>query len=216
MPPRLTRFDLPLFQMNEKPKLSHLLNCYSTNNDMPNLYQEYFQHFSGDLYRPHQHHEDLISRHRQILAKSQLQSEDLMKASHLPEMSTTTSSYTLPCASLTPIPLGTPSTPCGRMESIEAHVTPDIHSQLCSHHSIHLLDYDDIPHAYPGYKVQSRSSPRFFSRIIRTVARNFLSDERDRKYYADMYSCMPPPLFILTITFIEVSASSRFMLVITI
>ncbi|XP_076326448.1 rhomboid-related protein 3-like [Tachypleus tridentatus] len=42
-----------------------------------------------------------------------------------------------------------------------------------------------------------------FYRMVRAIAHEFLSDERDRKYYADHYTCCPPPLFILIITLIE-------------
>lgn len=42
--------------------------------------------------------------------------------------------------------------------------------------------------------------------MVRLVAEEFLTDERDRKYYADNYRCCPPPLFILLITIFEVSS----------
>lgn len=41
--------------------------------------------------------------------------------------------------------------------------------------------------------------------MVHLIAAEFLTDERDRKYYADHYTCCPPPLFIILITFIEVS-----------
>lgn len=41
--------------------------------------------------------------------------------------------------------------------------------------------------------------------MVRIIADEFLTEERDRKYYADHYTCCPPPLFILFITLIEVS-----------
>lgn len=41
--------------------------------------------------------------------------------------------------------------------------------------------------------------------MVRIIADEFLSEERDRKLYADQYTCCPPPLFILCITLIEVS-----------
>ena len=44
----------------------------------------------------------------------------------------------------------------------------------------------------------------FCSRMVRIIADEFLTEERDRKYYADQYTCCPPPLFILCITLIEV------------
>lgn len=42
--------------------------------------------------------------------------------------------------------------------------------------------------------------------MVRAVADEFLTDERDRKYYADNYSCCPPPFFIIIITLVEVSS----------
>ncbi|ODN04614.1 Protein rhomboid, partial [Orchesella cincta] len=39
--------------------------------------------------------------------------------------------------------------------------------------------------------------------MARLIADEFLTDERDRKYYADHYRCIPPPLFIISITLIE-------------
>ncbi|XP_074603131.1 protein rhomboid-like [Brevipalpus obovatus] len=50
-----------------------------------------------------------------------------------------------------------------------------------------------------------RSYPITFYKIVNAVALNFLDDPDDRKYYADSYSCSPPPLFILTITIIELA-----------
>jgi rhomboid-related protein 1/2/3 len=40
--------------------------------------------------------------------------------------------------------------------------------------------------------------------MVRIIADQFLTEERDRKYYADHYTCCPPPLFVLLITLIEV------------
>jgi hypothetical protein len=40
--------------------------------------------------------------------------------------------------------------------------------------------------------------------MVNIVADEFLTDERDRKYYADHYTCCPPPLFIIIITLVEV------------
>ena len=37
------------------------------------------------------------------------------------------------------------------------------------------------------------------------IGDEFLTEERDRKYYADNYTCCPPPLFIVLITLVEVS-----------
>ena len=48
----------------------------------------------------------------------------------------------------------------------------------------------------------------FFCRMVHLIAAEFLTDERDRKYYADHYTCFPPPVFIILITFIEVSGTT--------
>ncbi|CAM1312480.1 RHBDL3 (predicted) [Pycnogonum litorale] len=42
-----------------------------------------------------------------------------------------------------------------------------------------------------------------FDRMVHVIAAEFLTDDRDRKYYADHYKCCPPPLFIIIITLIE-------------
>ena len=47
-----------------------------------------------------------------------------------------------------------------------------------------------------------------FDKMVKAIGHHFLEDERDRKYYADSYSCRPPPLFIIIITLIEVSLNS--------
>lgn len=44
--------------------------------------------------------------------------------------------------------------------------------------------------------------------MVHIIAMEVLPEERDRKYYADSYSCCPPPLFILLVTIIEVRDSS--------
>lgn len=53
------------------------------------------------------------------------------------------------------------------------------------------------------------STPRLWLmiRMVKVIADEFLTDERERKYYADRYSCCPPPLFIIFITLVEVSFS---------
>ncbi|CAH1135982.1 unnamed protein product [Ceutorhynchus assimilis] len=45
--------------------------------------------------------------------------------------------------------------------------------------------------------------PPLFRRMVTIVADEFLTDDRDRKYYADHYTCCPPPLFIILITLVE-------------
>ncbi len=52
--------------------------------------------------------------------------------------------------------------------------------------------------------------------MVHLIAAEFLTDERERKYYADHYSCCPPPLFIILITFVEVSVSEYFIIIIVI
>ncbi|GFG30474.1 hypothetical protein Cfor_12783, partial [Coptotermes formosanus] len=59
--------------------------------------------------------------------------------------------------------------------------------EVCSENDFHIL-------------VQE---PPVFRRMVRIIADEFLTEERDRKYYADHYTCCPPPLFILLITLIE-------------
>ncbi|KAK9883249.1 hypothetical protein WA026_001438 [Henosepilachna vigintioctopunctata] len=45
--------------------------------------------------------------------------------------------------------------------------------------------------------------PSIFRKMVMIVAEQILTDDRDRKYYADRYTCKPPPLFILFITLLE-------------
>lgn len=45
--------------------------------------------------------------------------------------------------------------------------------------------------------------PPLFRRMVQIIADEFLTEERDRKYYADNYTCCPPPLFILFVTVVE-------------
>ncbi|ALC42852.1 stet [Drosophila busckii] len=47
------------------------------------------------------------------------------------------------------------------------------------------------------------SEPPLFRKMVHTVAMEVLPEERDRKYYADRYTCCPPPLFIILVTIIE-------------
>ncbi|XP_061389097.1 rhomboid-related protein 3 [Musca vetustissima] len=47
--------------------------------------------------------------------------------------------------------------------------------------------------------------PPFFKRMVHVIAMEVLPEERDRKYYADRYSCCPPPWFIVCITIIELT-----------
>ena len=44
-----------------------------------------------------------------------------------------------------------------------------------------------------------------FRKMVRYIAKGYLTRESDRQYYADRYRCCPPPLFIPTITLAEAS-----------
>ncbi|GFO39258.1 rhomboid-like protein [Plakobranchus ocellatus] len=43
-----------------------------------------------------------------------------------------------------------------------------------------------------------------FQRMVRRVAKEYLTDEMDRQFYADRYTCFPPPMFIPLITLLEI------------
>ncbi|XP_023037291.1 protein rhomboid isoform X2 [Drosophila willistoni] len=47
------------------------------------------------------------------------------------------------------------------------------------------------------------SEPPLFRKMVHAVAMEVLPEERDRKYYADRYTCCPPPFFIIMVTMIE-------------
>ncbi|TDG47363.1 hypothetical protein AWZ03_006222 [Drosophila navojoa] len=47
------------------------------------------------------------------------------------------------------------------------------------------------------------SEPPLFKKMVHAVAMEVLPEERDRKYYADRYTCCPPPFFIILITIVE-------------
>ncbi|XP_063980370.1 protein rhomboid [Diachasmimorpha longicaudata] len=59
--------------------------------------------------------------------------------------------------------------------------------EVCSENDFHLLIHE----------------PPLFHRMVRMIGDEFLTEERDRKYYADHYTCCPPPLFIILITLVE-------------
>ncbi|GAB6033655.1 hypothetical protein CHUAL_013717 [Chamberlinius hualienensis] len=59
--------------------------------------------------------------------------------------------------------------------------------EVWSEHDFHLLTEE----------------PDTVQKMVRLIADEFLTDDRDRKYYADNYTCCPPPLFIFIITLIE-------------
>ncbi|XP_041364745.1 rhomboid-related protein 3-like [Gigantopelta aegis] len=43
-----------------------------------------------------------------------------------------------------------------------------------------------------------------FQKMVHAVAREYLTDDLDRQYYADRYTCCPPPLLIPGITLLEI------------
>jgi rhomboid-related protein 1/2/3 len=45
--------------------------------------------------------------------------------------------------------------------------------------------------------------------MVRRVAKDFLTDEADRRYYAESYHCCPPPLFVPLVTLLEVGERER-------
>ena len=40
--------------------------------------------------------------------------------------------------------------------------------------------------------------------VAKRVAKEYLTDEHDRKYYADKYTCVPPPIFMIVVTCLEI------------
>ncbi|XP_055538581.1 protein rhomboid isoform X1 [Wyeomyia smithii] len=59
--------------------------------------------------------------------------------------------------------------------------------EVCSENDFHLIFED----------------PPLFKRMVHVIAMEVLPEERDRKYYADNYSCCPPPLFVILVTLVE-------------
>ncbi|KAH9497203.1 Rhomboid- protein 3 [Dermatophagoides farinae] len=261
--------------LNQKPNLNEIFRILPTfRSNMPSAYHNYLYNFSGDLYRSHHYHEDVISRHRQInnwtkqqqqqqqqqqLQQQQQQQQQRQQIQH-PSVSSpmmensnfdvekslnpsqfgdfSLPSYSaVPGISPTPITMTATTSSSRLAESQDFQIMPNTtntvtsHSPLC--HSIHFHPSDLRHHHYSYHNnadfvenpVQSMQLPppsllpqtsssishssnnssmrRIFNKMTRTVAKHFLEDERDRKYYADMYSCMPPPFFILTITLVE-------------
>ncbi|CAL4114189.1 unnamed protein product, partial [Meganyctiphanes norvegica] len=52
------------------------------------------------------------------------------------------------------------------------------------------------------YQLYQQHTP--FKKMVHVIANEFLTEERDRKYYADNYKCWPPPFFIIAITLIQI------------
>uniref|UniRef100_A0A336K0V8 CSON003672 protein n=1 Tax=Culicoides sonorensis TaxID=179676 RepID=A0A336K0V8_CULSO len=59
--------------------------------------------------------------------------------------------------------------------------------EVCSQNDFHLIFED----------------PPLFKRMVHVIAMEVLPEERDRKYYADNYSCCPPPIFVIFVTLVE-------------
>lgn len=211
--------------MNEKPNLSELFawNAANRSNPCTAMYMHIQPGTTADLYRHqqhhHQHHEDIINRHRHQLASTSMPYGDHRAAVHMepshihPEL---TGGFVHAHARLTPV--DTSSCNSSTVHTSARTNCPAMHQgaaavPLCSHHSSSsAYMYDDMEacsYNPVDYKVQSKSSPSsssfVFNKMIAMIAKCFLNDERDRRYYADVYSCVPPPFFILTITLIEVS-----------
>lgn len=49
-----------------------------------------------------------------------------------------------------------------------------------------------------------KRKPTCFRKMVRYIAKKYLTSESDRQYYADRYTCCPPPLFVPTVTLAEV------------
>ncbi|KAH8375651.1 hypothetical protein KR200_004176 [Drosophila serrata] len=47
------------------------------------------------------------------------------------------------------------------------------------------------------------NEPPLFRKMVHAIAMEILPEERDRKYYADRYTCCPPPFFIILVTVVE-------------
>uniref|UniRef100_A0A1A9V405 Rhomboid-like protein n=1 Tax=Glossina austeni TaxID=7395 RepID=A0A1A9V405_GLOAU len=63
--------------------------------------------------------------------------------------------------------------------------------EVCSENDFHLI----------------LEEPPLFQRMLQVIALELLPDKRDRKYYADRYTCCPPPWFIVFITVIEIAGN---------
>ncbi|KAH8303763.1 hypothetical protein KR018_001538 [Drosophila ironensis] len=54
------------------------------------------------------------------------------------------------------------------------------------------------------------NEPPLFRKMVHAVAMEILPEERDRKYYADRYTCCPPPFFIILVTVVEVGSRKTY------
>jgi len=66
-----------------------------------------------------------------------------------------------------------------------------------------LHQRDRLISSHNDFHLPVEQQTTFFHRMVKVIGDEFLTDERDRKYYADHYSCCPPPLFIIFITLVE-------------
>lgn len=89
---------------------------------------------------------------------------------------------------------------CQRHGSLSAATTPGRGYYGCGSSSSAADDEED-PWRRPGAGARAEGS--VFRSMVRAIATEFLPDGRDRKYYADHYSCRPPPLFVFVVTLIE-------------
>lgn len=55
--------------------------------------------------------------------------------------------------------------------------------------------------------------PNAFKNMVNKIADNFLDDPRDRKFYADNYRCWPPPIFIISVTLIELAVFTYYSII---
>ncbi|XP_022656448.1 uncharacterized protein LOC111272254 isoform X2 [Varroa jacobsoni] len=65
---------------------------------------------------------------------------------------------------------------------------------------------DDIP------VISVRRADTLFSKMVNLIGGEFLPEDRDRKYYADSYTCCPPPLFILFVTICQIALFTYYSL----
>lgn len=58
-----------------------------------------------------------------------------------------------------------------------------------------------------------KRKPTCFRKMVRYIAKKYLTSESDRQYYADRYTCCPPPLFVPTVTLAEVGGLTFLILI---
>lgn len=78
--------------------------------------------------------------------------------------------------------------------------------EVCSENDLRLIgEFGGAAVAGRHRRAHQHQQQPYFRRMVTVIAMEVLPEERDRKYYADNYSCCPPPLFIILITLVEVS-----------